>query len=184
MVIVFPIGAADQRGGHAGDGFDLVAGGLEVGGDLLRGKRVVVGVGVGVAHDLMPGIVEGLDRFRVLGDPVSHNEEGGLDVVLSQYVNELLGVFVAPGGIEADGADFLVPLYAVNWQLPVRGVGPGRSGPQDHIGGHAHRQDACGHGCGVPLSQDDVHEGSLLVLIVHRMRNVRRKSQDSRKKQS
>ena len=170
MVVILPVRAPDQGGGHAGHSFDLVAGGLEVGSDLLCGEGVVVGVSVGVTHDLVPGVMESFDRLRVFGDPVSYHKEGGLDVVLAQNVDELLGVLIAPGGVEADGADLLIPLHAVDGQLAVSGIGPGGGGPQDHIGGHAHSQDACGHSGGGPLSQDDVHKGSLLVLIVHRMK--------------
>ena len=77
-----------------------------------------MGVIVGVVHHLMPRVVEGLHRLRVFIDPVPHHEEGGFYLVAVQDVDELLGVLVAPGRVEADGGQLLVPLDAVNGQLP------------------------------------------------------------------
>ena len=51
---------------------------------------------VGVAHDLVARVVQGLHRLRVLLRPVPHAEEGGLHVVPGQDVDEGLGVLVAP----------------------------------------------------------------------------------------
>ena len=97
MVVVLPVGAADQGGPHAGDGFDLVVAGRHVGNDLLGGQAVVVGVGVGVVHNLMTSVVEGLHRLRVFVHPVPHHKKGGFDLILAQNVDQLLGILIPPG---------------------------------------------------------------------------------------
>ena len=48
-----------------------------------------------MVHHLVAGVVECLDGLRVFVHPVPHHEEGGLYVVFSQDVDELLGVLVA-----------------------------------------------------------------------------------------
>ena len=98
----------------------------------------------GVVHDLMPGIVEGLHGLRVLIHPVTHHEEGGLDVVFAQNVNEHLSVLVAPCGVEADGTDLLLPLHRVDGKLPLGGGGADEAGAShghENTGGHQRRQD-------------------------------------------
>ena len=96
VVVVLPVGAADQRGRYAGGGADALVAGGDVVDDLLRGQAVVVVVVVGVAHDLVPCVVERLDGFRILLRPVAHHEKCGLDVVLRQNIDQRLGVLVAP----------------------------------------------------------------------------------------
>ena len=86
-VVIIAVGQADQGGPDAGDLFDLVIAGVQVGHHLIGGELRVVGVGVG----------EGLHRFGVLIHPLAHHEKGGGDVVLPQNIDELLGVLVAPG---------------------------------------------------------------------------------------
>ncbi len=49
---------------------------------------------VGMIHDLVPGIGEGLDRFGVFVDPRADDEKGGLDIVFGEDVNEHLCVLV------------------------------------------------------------------------------------------
>lgn len=80
-----------------GDGLDLVAGGIEVGNDLVSGQRIEMGVGVGMAHNLVSGVRQGLDRFRVFVHPIAYHEERGPHLVFAQNVDERLGVLVAPG---------------------------------------------------------------------------------------
>ena len=96
MVVVLAVGAADQRGGHAGDGGDLLVAGGDVGNDLLGGEGVVVVVVVGVVLYLVACVVEGFHGFRILFHPVPHHEKGGFYIVLRQNVDELLGILVAP----------------------------------------------------------------------------------------
>ena len=96
MVVILAVGAADQGGGHAGGGGDALIAGGDVLHDLLGGEGVVVVVVVGVAHDLVPRVVESLHRLRVFFHPVAHHEERGLDVEFLQNVDERLGVLVAP----------------------------------------------------------------------------------------
>ena len=96
MVVVLAVGAADQRGRHAGDGADALVTGGHIVNDLLRRQAVVVVVMVGVAHDLVACVVERLHRLRVFLGPVSHHEEGGFHVVSLQNVDERLRVLVAP----------------------------------------------------------------------------------------
>ena len=61
MVIVLAVGAADQRGCHAGGGANALIAGGHVLNDLLGGKTIVVVVMVGVAHDLVSRVVQSLD---------------------------------------------------------------------------------------------------------------------------
>ena len=96
VVVIIPIGQADQGGPDAGDRLDLVVAGVQVGGHLVGGQLGVVGVGVGVVHHLVTRVVQGLYRLRIFVHPVPHYKEGGLHAVLLQYVDELLGVLVAP----------------------------------------------------------------------------------------
>ena len=96
VVVIIPIGQADQGGPDAGDRLYLVVAGVQVGGHLVGGQLGVVGVGVGVVHHLVTRVVQGLYRLRIFVHPVPHYKEGGLHAVLLQYVDELLGVLVAP----------------------------------------------------------------------------------------
>ena len=96
MVIVFAVRAADQRGSHASGGADAFIAGGDVVDDLLGCQAIVVVVMVGVAHDLMARVMEGLDGVRVFFCPVAYDEEGGLDIVFLQNVDERLGILVAP----------------------------------------------------------------------------------------
>ena len=96
VVVVLAVGAADQRGSHASGGADAFIAGGDVVDDLLGCQTVVVVVMVGVAHDLMARVMEGLDGVGVFFRPVAYDEEGGLYVVFLQNVDERLGVLVAP----------------------------------------------------------------------------------------
>ena len=96
MIVILTVRTADQRGAAAGDRFDLAAAFLNIRHDLGSGKAVIVIVMGGVAHDLMPCIVEGLDRFGIFIYPVPHHKKSGFYVILCQNVDEVLGVLVAP----------------------------------------------------------------------------------------
>ena len=97
MVIVLPKGRPEEGGADTGDGLDLIVAGVDVGDDLIGGEGVEVGVVVGVAHDLVAGVGQGLHRLGVFVHPLAHHEKGGLDIVLVKDVDEVLGVLVAPG---------------------------------------------------------------------------------------
>ena len=97
MVVVLPEGRPEEGGAHTGDSLNLIVAGVDVGDDLVGGEGVEVGVVVGVSHDLVACVGQGLHRLGVFVYPLSHHEEGGLDVVLVKDVNEVLGVLVAPG---------------------------------------------------------------------------------------
>ena len=96
VVVILAVGTAEEGGTYPRHGLDLVVAGVEVVDDLLGGKVVEVGVGVGVAHHFVPCVGQGLYRFGVFIHPLAHHEEGGLDVIFAQGVDELLGVLVAP----------------------------------------------------------------------------------------
>ena len=163
-VVIVAVGQADQGGPHAGDRLDLVVAGVQVGHHLVGGELGVVGVGVGVVHHLVARIVEGLHRFGVFIHPFPHHEEGGRDLVLAENVNELLGVLIAPSGVEADRNQLLVPLDAVDRQLPGGGGGPHSGGVVDHIE-HHRRQTQTGQRRPPLLS--DVDDSDLLPLFPH-----------------
>ena len=147
MVVVLAVGAADQRGRHSGGGSDALVAGGNIRHDLLRRQAVIVVVVVGVAHDLVARIVKGLYRLRVFLRPVAHAEKRGLHVVPGQNVDKDLGVLVAPGGVEADGAHFLLPLHAVDGQLPLSGGSHDAGRAADHIkyGPCQHQRPQCRH---------------------------------------
>ena len=59
-------------------------------------------------------------------------------------IDEGLGVLVAPCGVEADGADLLLPFHRVDGKLPLGGGGAdeaGASHDHENTGGHQRRQD-------------------------------------------
>lgn len=106
VVVVLAKGRTEEGRPLARDRLDLVTAGVDIRHDLVRAEGVEVGVVVGVTHDLVSRLGEGLDRFRVFVYPLPHDEKSRLDVVAAQYVDEGLGVLVAPGEWQsADGAD-------------------------------------------------------------------------------
>ena len=90
-----------------------------------------MGVVVGMAHNLMPRLVEGLHRLRVFVHPLPHHKEGGLHLVFAQDVNEGLGVLVAPGRIKGQGHHRIVRLDTVHRQLSGGGRGSHHLGVAD-----------------------------------------------------
>ena len=111
MIVILAVGAADQRGTAAGDGFDLVAAGFDVRDDLGGTQAVIVVVMVGMAHDLVPCIVQCFHGFRVLIHPVTHHEKGGFHVVFRQNINQKLCILIPPRGVEGDGAQPVLALH-------------------------------------------------------------------------
>ena len=108
----------------------------------------------------MPRVVEGLHRLRVFIDPVPHHEEGGFYLVAVQDVDELLGVLVAPGRVEADGGQLLVPLDAVDGQLPLGSRGVHGGGVVDHIKHQADSGGASSQRQGPSADQECFHGNS------------------------
>ena len=133
VIVIFPIGRADQGGAHTGDCLDFVVARLHVGNDLILGELRHMGVGIGVVHDLMSGVVEGLDGFWIFVHPLPHHKKGGFNLILAQDVDEHLGVLIPPGGVKRDGEDLLVPLDAVDGKLAGGGGGSDNGGVIDHI---------------------------------------------------
>ena len=96
VVVVLTVGAADECRRDTGAGADALVAGGNIVDDLLGRQTIVVVMMVGVAHDLVACVMEGLDRLRIFLRPVAHDEEGGLYVVFLQDVDERLGILVAP----------------------------------------------------------------------------------------
>ena len=97
LVVILPVGAAEQLNLPAGDGLDLAGTQAHLVNDLLLRQLCHVGMGVRVAADLHARIGQGLHALGVFVRPLAHKEECGTHAILRQGVNERLGVFVAPG---------------------------------------------------------------------------------------
>ena len=111
MIVILAVGAADQRGTAAGDGFDLVAAGFDVRDDLGGTQAVIVVVMVGMAHDLVPCVMQRFHGFRVLIHPVAHHEKSGFHVVFCQNINQMLRILISPRSVEGDGAQSILALH-------------------------------------------------------------------------
>lgn len=97
VVVILPEGGPKEGGAHACDGLDLVVAGVDVRDNLVGGEGVEVGVVVGVAHHLMAGLGQRLDRFGVFLRPLPHHKKGDLHIVSVKDVDEGLGVLIPPG---------------------------------------------------------------------------------------
>lgn len=98
-----------------------------------------MGMGIGMVHHFMPGVMKSLDRFGIFVDPFSYDKKGGGDLITIQNGNELFRILITPSGIERKGADFILFLDAVNREL-ARGCGSSHKGrvideSQNHTGG-------------------------------------------------
>ena len=133
MVVILAVGTADQRGSHPCYGGDLFVAGGYISDDLVAGKGIIVVVVVGVAHDLMPRVMERFHRLGIFIHPIADHEKGGLDIVFGQNVDQSLRILVAPGCVKGDGADFFVPFHAINGELACGGCGRYGIGVGDHI---------------------------------------------------
>lgn len=96
VIVIFPVGRAEQGGPHAAHRLNGVAAGRHVRHDLVGGELVVVVMVGAVAHHLMPRLMQRHHRLRVLLHPVPHHKKRGLDVVPGQNVNQRLGVLIPP----------------------------------------------------------------------------------------
>ena len=97
MVVVFAVGAADQRGADACHRHDFFVALLHVGDDGVGGERIEMVVGVRMVHDLMPCFGDGFAGVGVVVCPVADHEKGSLDLILRQYIQYLLRIVCAPG---------------------------------------------------------------------------------------
>ena len=146
VVVILPERRAEERGALAGDLLNLIVAGVDVLHNLICGEGIEVGVVVGVPHHLVAGIRQGLDGLGVLIHPLPHHKEGDFHVVLVKDVDEGLGVFVAPSCVKREGAGLVVPLDAVDGQLPCGRGGPYYGRVVHHIE-HPRRQQQAGHRC-------------------------------------
>lgn len=96
MVVVLPVRAADQGRRYPRNGGDLLIAGRHIGDDLLSAEAVIMGVVIGVVHDLHTRIVELRHRLRISLYPIPHHEKGGLYIIPPQNVDELLRILVPP----------------------------------------------------------------------------------------
>ena len=64
--------------------------------------------------------------FRIIFYPAAGHKKGGMDIFFLKNIQDLLRVFVSPGGVEGQRHLFLVRLHTVNGELAaVCGAGPG-----------------------------------------------------------
>ena len=82
VVVVLAERTADQRRADAGERLDLVVAGVHVRDDLVGGQGIVVVVRVGVVHQLIAALDDGLRLFGILVRPVADNEESTLHAVV------------------------------------------------------------------------------------------------------
>ena len=119
LVVVIPIGRAEQPGTRAGEGLGLVAHGFQLLGDFFRAQLAHLGMRGGMIADL---VAPGGDLLHQLGKtlrPDVHQEKGGFHLVFIQDVQNFAGFVPAPGRVKADG-DFLIrPVHAIDGQLPL-----------------------------------------------------------------
>jgi hypothetical protein len=103
-------GGPESQDFRACDPLDDVQRSPEVLGKLLWGLLVDDLMGIPVAADIMPGGLDFLDDAgRLLGDP-SQDEEGGLDLVSGQQLENLQGAVVDPPLVTA-------PILATDYRL-------------------------------------------------------------------
>ena len=75
----------------------------------------------GMIHYLVAVFGERADGLRVFIHPVADDKEGRVYIVFIENVYDCLRVLVAPCSVKGHGDDPVVPLHAVNRQLPVGG---------------------------------------------------------------
>ena len=97
MVVILAERTADQRRPNAGQRFDLIVAGVDIGDDLLRRKRIVVVVRVGMVHQFVAALDDGLGLLRILIRPVADDEEGAFHTVVREYIENFLRVVRTPG---------------------------------------------------------------------------------------
>ena len=95
-----------------------------------------------MVHQLVSAVNDRFRLLRILVRPVAHHKKSCLDLVFCQNIKDLLRIVRAPGGIKGDRADLLIPLDAVDRQLPCGNRRTHRSGCVDRTenGDRAHRR--------------------------------------------
>ena len=121
MVVILAERAADERRADAGQRLDLIVAGVHVCDDLVGGEGIIMIMRVGVVHELIAAVHDGLGLFGILIRPVAHDKKGTGDTVLLEHVEDLLRVVRAPRRVKRDGAHLLVALDTVDRQLARRG---------------------------------------------------------------
>ena len=97
MVVILAERAADERRADAGERLDLIVAGVYVRDDPVGGQGIVVVVRVGMVHQLVAALDDGLGLLRVLVRPVADDEEGTLHTVVREHIENLLRVVRPPG---------------------------------------------------------------------------------------
>ncbi len=97
MVVVLAERTADERRAGAGERRDLIVAGIYVRDDLVGSQGIVVVVRIGMVHQLVAALNDGLGLLGVLVRPVADHEKGRLDAVVREYIKDLLRVVRPPG---------------------------------------------------------------------------------------
>ena len=97
MVVVLAERAADERRADAGERRDLIVAGIYVRDDLVGSQGIVVVVRIGMVHQLVAALNDGLGLLGVLVRPVADNEKGTLHAVVREHIKDLLCVIRPPG---------------------------------------------------------------------------------------
>ena len=118
MVVILAERAADERRADAGQRLDLIVAGVHVCDDLVGGEGIIMIMRVGVVHELIAAVHDGLGLFGILIRPIAHHKKCTGDAVFLEHVEYPLRVVRAPRGVKGDGADLLVALDAIDGQLP------------------------------------------------------------------
>ena len=97
MVVILAERAADERRADAGERLDLIVAGVYVRDDLVGSQGIVVVVRIGMVHQLVAALNDGLGLLGVLVRPVADNEKGTLHAVVREHIKDLLRVVRTPG---------------------------------------------------------------------------------------
>ena len=97
VVVILAERAADERRADAGERRDLIVAGIYVRDDLVGSQGIVVVVRIGMVHQLVAALNDGLGLLGVLVRPVADNEKGTLHAVVREHIKDLLCVVRPPG---------------------------------------------------------------------------------------
>lgn len=75
MVVILAERAADERRADAGQRLDLIVAGVHVCDDLVGGEGIIMIMRVGVVHELIAAVHDGLGLFGILIRPVAHDKK-------------------------------------------------------------------------------------------------------------
>ena len=74
VVVILAERAADERRADAGQRLDLIVAGVHVCDDLVGGEGIIMIMRVGVVHELIAAVHDGLGLFGILIRPVAHDK--------------------------------------------------------------------------------------------------------------